>query len=134
MLYHFYGFLRSFFFFFFVVISANELNADAIFVYTKRGHMATLLSRNRAQCPIFAFTDSEDVRIILNLLWGVIPFGMSITQDMEHNLEITFSLLKARNIIKGGDLIIVVSDLAPSSEMKMVQSIQVRRITWMNRT
>lgn len=110
-------------------LMANELKADAIFVYTKRGSMASLLSRNRPDCPIFAFTDSQDVRINLNLLWGITPFSLNFSEDMESNLEITLSLLKARNIVKGGNLIIVVSDLAPSSEMKMVQSIQVRRIT-----
>ena len=35
---------------------ANNLNARAIFVYTRRGYMANFLSRCRPDCPIFAFT------------------------------------------------------------------------------
>ena len=35
---------------------ANNLNARAIFVYTRRGFMANFLSRCRPDCPIFAFT------------------------------------------------------------------------------
>ena len=35
---------------------ANNLNAAAIFVYTRRGYMASFLSRCRPDCPIFAFT------------------------------------------------------------------------------
>lgn len=109
-------------------LMANKLEADAIFVYTKGGYMASLLSRNRPDCPIFAFTDSKDVRIKLNLRWGLIPFRLDFAEDMEVNLRRTFSLLKARGMVKAGDLIIAVSDIAPSSQSNMLQSIQVRRI------
>ncbi|XP_031098915.1 pyruvate kinase isozyme A, chloroplastic-like [Ipomoea triloba] len=96
---------------------ANHLEVDAIFVYTKDGHMASLLSRCRPDCPIFAFTDTTSTRRRLNLQWGLIPFRVNFADDMESNLNKTFSLLKARGMIKSGDLVIAVSD--------MLQSIQV---------
>ncbi|XP_061339016.1 pyruvate kinase isozyme A, chloroplastic [Gastrolobium bilobum] len=99
---------------------ANNLEVDALFVYTKTGHMASLLSRCRPDCPIFAFTTTPSVRRRLNLQWGLIPFRLSFSDDMETNLNKTFSLLKARNLIKSGDLVIAVSD--------MLQSIQVMNV------
>ncbi|KAE9622016.1 hypothetical protein Lal_00032697 [Lupinus albus] len=99
---------------------ANVLEVDALFVYTKTGHMASLLSRCRPDCPIFAFTTTPSVRRRLNLQWGLIPFRLSFSDDMDTNLNKTFSLLKARNLIKSGDLIIAVSD--------MLQSIQVMNV------
>nr|XP_023909488.1 pyruvate kinase isozyme A, chloroplastic [Quercus suber]POF14427.1 pyruvate kinase isozyme a, chloroplastic [Quercus suber] len=99
---------------------ANNLEVDALFVYTKTGHMASLLSRCRPDCPIFAFTTTTSVRRRLNLQWGLIPFRLSFSDDMESNLNKTFSLLKARNLIKSGDLVIAVSD--------MLQSIQVMNV------
>lgn len=99
---------------------ANNLDVDAIFVYTKTGHMASLLSRCRPDCPIFAFTTSTSVRRRLNLQWGLIPFRLSFSDDMESNLNRTFSLLKARGMIQSGDLVIAVSD--------MLQSIQVMNV------
>ncbi|XP_031272637.1 pyruvate kinase isozyme A, chloroplastic isoform X3 [Pistacia vera] len=99
---------------------ANNLEVDAIFVYTKTGHMASLLSRCRPDCPIFAFTTTTSVRRRLNLQWGLIPFRLSFSDDMEYNLNKTFSLLKARGMIKSGDLVIAVSD--------MLQSIQVMNV------
>ncbi|CAA7388081.1 unnamed protein product [Spirodela intermedia] len=96
---------------------ANNLGVDALFVYTKTGHMASLLSRSRPDCPIFAFTTTTAVRRRLNLQWGLIPFRLSFSEDMESNLNRTFSLLKARGMIQPGDLVIAVSD--------MLQSIQV---------
>ncbi|TXG72147.1 hypothetical protein EZV62_000726 [Acer yangbiense] len=99
---------------------SNNLGVDALFVYTKTGHMASLLSRCRPDCPIFAFTTTTSVRRRLNLQWGLIPFRLSFSDDMESNLNKTFSLLKARGMIKSGDLIIAVSD--------MLQSIQVMNV------
>ncbi|KAL1332052.1 pyruvate kinase isozyme A, chloroplastic-like [Arachis hypogaea] len=99
---------------------ANNLEVDALFVYTKTGCMASLLSRCRPDCPIFAFTTTPSVRRRLNLQWGLIPFRLSFSDDMESNLNKTFSLLKARNLIKSGDLVIAVSD--------MFQSIQVMNV------
>ncbi|KAH0891827.1 hypothetical protein HID58_054256 [Brassica napus] len=95
---------------------ANNLGVDAVFVYTKDGHMASLVSRCRPDCPIFAFTTTTSVRRRLNLKWGLIPFRLSFSEDMESNLNKTFSLLKSRGMIKSGDLVIAVSD--------MLQSIQ----------
>lgn len=103
-------------------IAANNLEVDALFVYTTTGHMASLLSRCRPDVPIFAFTPTSSVRRRLNLQWGLIPFRLSFSDDMESNLNRTFSLLKARGMIKSGDLVIAVSDL--------LQSIQVMNIPW----
>ncbi|KAL6548356.1 hypothetical protein OROGR_008777 [Orobanche gracilis] len=99
---------------------ANNLEVDAIFVYTKTGHMASLLSRCRPDCPIFAFTTTTSIRRRLNMQWGLIPFCLSFSDDMESNLNKTFSLLKARGMINSGDLVIAVSD--------MLQSIQVMNV------
>ncbi|KAK8611787.1 hypothetical protein V6N13_131828 [Hibiscus sabdariffa] len=99
---------------------SNKLKADAIFVYTKTGQTASLLSRNRPDCPIFAFTPSASIRRRLILQWGLIPFCLDFSGDVENNLNRTFSLLKARGIIKTGDLAIVVSDIKQS-----IQAIKV---------
>jgi len=104
---------------------ADRLGADAIFVYTRRGFMASLLSRSRPDCPIFAFTDTKSMRQRLNLQWGLIPFRLDFSGDMESNLRRTFALLKARGMMKSGDLIVAVADI---SSADMLQSIQVRRI------
>lgn len=99
---------------------ANNLGVDAVFVYTKSGHMASILSRCRPDCPIFAFTTSTSVRRRLNLQWGLIPFRLSFSDDMDSNLYRTFALLKARGMVRSGDLVIALSD--------MLQSIQVMNV------
>ncbi|KAF8783674.1 hypothetical protein HU200_000398 [Digitaria exilis] len=54
---------------------------------------------NSAAKMVFAFTTSTSVRRRLNLQWGLIPFRLSFSDDMESNLNRTFSLLKARGMI-----------------------------------
>ncbi|XAR58591.1 Pyruvate kinase [Bertholletia excelsa] len=97
--------------------TANNLGADALFVFTNMGQMASLLSRCRPNCPIFAFTPSLSTQRHLNLQWGLIPFRLSFSDNTENNLSKTLSLLKARGMIKSGDVIVSVSDA--------YQSIQV---------
>ncbi|KAH7352290.1 hypothetical protein KP509_19G038300 [Ceratopteris richardii] len=106
---------------------ANKLQAEAIFVYTKGGDMPSLLSRNRPDCPIFAFTDSRDFRKILNMRWGVIPITLRFSEYTEENLENASTLLKKQGLMKAGDLIVAVSDLPPNHS-NMLQSIQIRRV------
>jgi pyruvate kinase len=93
------------------------MEADAFFVYTKTGHMASLLSRSRPDCPIFAFTRSASVKRHLNLRWGLMPICLALTDDMAYNLERAISLLKSRRMIKTGDHIIVVSDKSQSIQV-----------------
>lgn len=90
---------------------ANQLGAAAIFCYTNRGNMAGFLSRQRPDCPIFAFTPDATVAKKMNLRWGVIPFRIDFHEDPESNVERTFRLLTARNLVKPGELVVVLSDL-----------------------
>ncbi|CAN6688000.1 unnamed protein product [Malus baccata var. baccata] len=108
---------------------ANNLAVDAIFVYTKHGHMASLLSRNRPNPPVFAFTNDESTRMALNLQWGVIPLLANLSDDMESNISSTIHLIKSKGLVKEGDLVLVVSDVPPSRATPMAfQSIQVINI------
>ena len=107
---------------------SNHLNASAVFVFTKRGYMASLLSRCRPSCPIFAFTDTDMVRRRMNLLWGIMPFRIDLFKDNpEATVERTFKLLRTRGLIKAGELVIVVSDVGPTTDV--IRSIQVRYVT-----
>lgn len=116
---------------FVLVLVANNLGVDAIFVYTKHGHMASLLSSNRPNPPIFAFTDNANARKSMNLYWGVIPIQLPLLDDMEENIKQTFNLMKSRNTVKPGDLVLVVSDSdlhGPFPAPSVFQSVQVRTI------
>ncbi|CAJ1977307.1 unnamed protein product [Sphenostylis stenocarpa] len=108
---------------------ANNLGVDAIFVYTKHGHMASLLSRNRPNPPIFAFTNDESTRMALNLQWGVVPLLLDLSDDAESNISKSVQLMESKGLISQGDVVLVVSDIAPTRSTPVaLQSIQVKTI------
>ncbi|KAL6894498.1 hypothetical protein ACP4OV_008596 [Aristida adscensionis] len=110
---------------------ANNLAVDAIFVYTKHGHMASLLSRNRPNPPIFAFTDNANSRKSMNFYWGVIPLQLPLSNNMEDNFRKTISMMKSKGSVKPGDTVLVVSDSdlnRPCAATSVFQSIQVRLV------
>ncbi|OEL35224.1 Pyruvate kinase isozyme A, chloroplastic, partial [Dichanthelium oligosanthes] len=110
---------------------ANNLAVDAIFVYTKHGHMASLLSRNRPNPPIFAFTDDANSRKSMNLYWGVIPLHLPLSDSMEDNFKKTISLMTSKGSVKPGDTILLVSDSdlnRPCAATSVFQCIQVRLV------
>ena len=96
----------------------------------------------RPDAPIFAFCDSQETRQRLNMRWGVIPFKITLAPDPEVNVARTFSLLKRRNLVSTGDLVVVVSDVRQEVDGKLttpsvdasetgtgvVRSVQVRRV------
>ncbi|KAL3382658.1 hypothetical protein AABB24_002263 [Solanum stoloniferum] len=109
---------------------ADNLGVDAIFVYTRHGKMASLLSRNRPNPPVFAFTNNSSTQMALNLQWGVTPLLTDLSDDMEGNVKKTVELIKAKGMIKKDDAILVVSDIIPISTAQTIfQSIQVMTIT-----
>lgn len=106
---------------------ADKLKVSAICVFTRRGNTASMLSRARPDCPIFAFTDDNYVRRKANMRWGVHPFRFDFTDDVDVNVRVAFTFLKARGLASDGDKIVLVSDLKPSPG-EIVRSIQVRTI------
>nr|AFK47099.1 unknown [Lotus japonicus] len=107
---------------------ANNLGVDAIFVYTKHGYMASLLSRNRPNPPIFAFTDDDNTCMALNLQWGVVPLLVDLSDDAEANISKSVQLMKSKGLINKEDVVLVVSDVAPTRTTMAFQSIQVKTI------
>ena len=91
--------------------------------------MASLLSRNRPNPPIFAFTDDDSTRMALNLQWGVVPLLVDLADDAESNISITTALMKSKGLIIQGDVVLVVSDVTPTRSTPVAfQSIQVKTI------
>lgn len=84
----------------FVHFTANNLGINAIFVYTKHGHMASLLSRNCPCSPIVEFTNDRSTGMALNLQWGVIPLFIDLTDDMEANIAKSVDLMKVKGLVR----------------------------------
>ncbi len=107
-------------------IMANNLATQAILVFTRRGNVATLLSRCRPNPPIFAFTNMSTVRRRLNLYWGVSSHRIEFSQDPEKTIQRAIEYLRGRSLVTAGNRVVVVSDILAGKEF--IETIQVRRI------
>lgn len=105
---------------------ANNIHADAIIVFTRRGLMASMISHYRPIPQIYAFTNMPSVRRRLNLYWGISPFRIEFSSDPEKTIQRAIEVLKSRNLLKKENKIVVVSDILAGKEM--VETIQIRKI------
>ncbi len=104
----------------------NNLHSSAILVFTRRGLMAMLLSRCRPSAPIFAFTNTTNVRRRLEIFWGIHPFLIKLSKDPEVSIQRAIDKLLRRQLITAGDRVIVVSDIL--ADDKFIETVQVRII------
>ncbi|HIJ80027.1 MAG: pyruvate kinase [Desulfobulbaceae bacterium] len=104
----------------------NNLHADAILVFTRRGLMAMMLSRCRPSSPIYAFTNTTNVRRRLGIFWGLHPFLIKLSNDPEVSITRALDKLLHRQLLKPGNRVIVVSDILAGE--KFVETVQVRII------
>lgn len=84
--------------------------------------MCILLPATTAATP-----EEDHVRRKTNMRWGVCPFRFDFTDDVETNIRLAFTFLKARGLAADGDRVVMVSDLQPSPG-ETVRSVQVRTI------
>lgn len=107
-------------------ILSNNLQASALIAFTRSGYTATLLSRCRANSPIFAFTNTPLVRRRLNLYWGITSFRIEFSKDPEKSIQRALTVLSRRKLLSSKDRIVVVSDILVGQEF--VETIQVRDV------
>jgi pyruvate kinase len=87
--------------------AAAAVNARAIVVFTQSGGTAALISKNRPQLPIIAFTPSEDIRRRLALYWGVRSLPVGAMNDSDQQIALVDETLLATGFGKKGDLVVI---------------------------
>lgn len=90
---------------------AEERGVRAICAFTRTGRTARLMSKERPQAPILAFTPFESVRRYLALAWGVVPCLLEHRATVEEMLAGVEDALKARGLVQPGDQVVVTGGL-----------------------
>jgi pyruvate kinase len=108
------------------VIMANELKADAILVFTRRGHMARFTGWMRPRySQIFAICENKDVAESLTLSWGVgscvIPFDHD---NPERTIELALKTLVGQNRLQAGNTVVIISSISAGEQV--VDAVQMR--------
>ncbi len=94
--------------------AAEVMKAKAIVVFTQSGYTAELLSCQRPQCPIFAFTPIQKTLQMLALVWGVCPMLMDTLSDPNMMVQKAEQELLEAKLVEKGDAIVIVSGTQPA--------------------
>jgi len=110
-----------------VAYMSEELNLRAIAVFTQSGSSARLVSMFRPRVPVFAFSPFPEILRRAALYWGVTPIGMPRVQSTDRMVEGAAQILRARGVVKLGDLIAVVAG-TPIARRGTTNLLKVHRI------
>lgn len=108
------------------VVMANELRAEAILVFTLRGHMARHTAWMRPRySPIYAVCEHPSVARALSLSWGVIPLLIPFDHsDPEKNLSPAIDLLKQQGHLRKGHTVVVIGSVSVGEQI--TDAVQMR--------
>ncbi|MBI4165496.1 MAG: pyruvate kinase [Acidobacteria bacterium] len=106
---------------------AEDLNLRAIAVFTQSGSSARLVSKFRPRVPVYAFSPFPEILRRAALYWGVTPIGMSHVSSTEGMVEGAARMLRARGVVKAGDLIAVVAG-TPLARRGSTNFLKVHRV------
>ena len=108
------------------VIMANELKAEAILVFTRRGNMARWTGWMRPRySQIYAMCEKKDVAEGLALNWGVNPFVIEFDhENPERTIELALRTLLQQKRLHKGNTVVVISSISAGEQI--VHAVQMR--------
>lgn len=93
------------------VTMAENVDAKVIATITHSGTTARRIAKFRPKVPIIAFTESEDVRRQLNLIWGVSSVKLEQLFDTDKSVKLMEKYLKDAGFVDTGDRIVIATGM-----------------------
>ena len=93
--------------------ASHDLGGVPVCVFTLSGDTALYLSKIRNQSPLYAFSPSEQAVNMLSLAWNVTAFHIPFDKHIADIISRAERQLVARNLVKKGDPIVIVSGTTP---------------------
>ncbi len=89
--------------------AARAITASAIVAFSEQGLTARLISKQRPDAPVIAFTPFEAVRQRMALYWGVRSYTMPQLQQSDARVDEAERRLKTEGLVKTGEKIVILS-------------------------
>lgn len=106
---------------------AGDVNAKAIATLTHSGTTARRIAKYRPKVPIFAFTESKNVRRQLNLVWGIHSIKLNQIFDTDESVQRIEEFLLSKGYVEPGDRVIIATGM-PIAERGRTNMIKVSTI------
>ena len=108
-------------------VIANNIDADAIIVFSKTGETARLVSQCRPTSPVFVFAGSDEVKRQLSISWGLTPFSLEFNdKNPEETIQRAMEELKSKGLVAEGNQVVTISNILGYNES--VHSVQYRQV------
>ena len=89
----------------------HEIDGNSIVAFSVSGKTSKQISKQRPSNPVYAFTSSKETYNRLSLLWGITPMFISNIKDARRLVQASENRLIEKNLVKDGDLIVLVIGL-----------------------
>ena len=106
---------------------AYEREVKAIIAFTRSGRTARLMSKERPQCPIYAFSPYDKVVRLLALAWGVTAFQSPYVTSAEAMVASAEQITLSRGLVQKDDLVVFVGSM-PVTENGHSNFLKLHRI------
>jgi pyruvate kinase len=108
------------------VIMANDLKAEAILVFTRRGSMARYTGWMRPRySQIYALCENREVAESLSVAWGVMPFVIPFNHGSpEQTIELALQTLTREGRLNQGNTVVIISSISAGEQV--VDAVQMR--------
>ncbi|MCB0282377.1 MAG: pyruvate kinase [Calditrichae bacterium] len=90
-------------------LSADDIGAKIIVVFTESGFTAKIMSKYRPKVPVIALTSNERTMRRIALYWGTVPSLISKKLELKDDLTDLEKYLKENKLAKAGDKIVIIA-------------------------
>lgn len=109
------------------VMTAHDLNAEAIVSVTLSGSTARRVAKYRPVNPIIACSPCEQVLRQLNITWGVTPVKIDVKQDSFELFDYAIEEVKKAGYLKEGDTAVITAGI-PLAVKGTTNMIKVQKV------
>lgn len=109
------------------VVLAENVEAKVISTITHSGSTARRIAKFRPRVPIVAFTESDEVRRQLGMVWGVRPVKIDEIFDTDKSVKLMEEYLKKHGLINIGERAIIATGM-PIAKRGRTNMIKVSTI------
>ncbi|HEY7350368.1 MAG TPA: pyruvate kinase [Ktedonobacterales bacterium] len=99
-------------------ILAKEAAAEAIVVFTRSGRSGRLISKERPDVPIIAYTSSDAIYRQLALWWGIIPRMIPLMDSTEALITEVSSRLAQDGLVQAGEKVVIMGGMPIAAEAR----------------
>ncbi len=107
-------------------ILARSTDTKLILVASLSGSAGRIVSRYRAEIPIFVSTNHTRVARQLNISWNVVPFVLPSCSSIEELIERAMAYLLQKKLVKKSDNVVVIAG-EPVGVSGHINFIEIRR-------